>query len=59
MKKQVVRKAKRKRYSLEFKQQALQRAERDGVAQAALDLGLQEGQLRNVSMILRHLTQIV
>lgn len=35
----------RKQYSREFKQQALQRAERDGVAQAAQDLGLQEGQL--------------
>jgi transposase len=45
MKKPVVQKAKRKQYSREFKQQALQRAERDGVAQAAKDLGLQEGQL--------------
>ncbi len=45
MKKQVVQKATRKQYSREFKQQALQRAERDGVAQAAQDLGLQEGQL--------------
>lgn len=43
MKRQVVQKAKRQQYSREFKQQALQRAERDGVAQAAQDLGLQEG----------------
>jgi transposase len=45
MKKQVVQPAKRKQYSQEFKQQALQRAERDGVAQAAQDLGLPESQL--------------
>lgn len=45
MKKSVVQKAKRKQYSREFKQQALQRAERDGIAQAAQDLGLPEGQL--------------
>ena len=45
MKKQVGQKATRKQYSREFKQQALQRAERDGVAQAAQDLGLQESQL--------------
>jgi transposase len=45
MKKKVVQKARRKQYSREFKQQALLRAERDGVAQAAQDLGLPEGQL--------------
>jgi transposase len=45
MKRQVSKKARRKQYSREFKQQALLRAERDGVAQAAQDLGLQEGQL--------------
>lgn len=35
----------RKRYSPEFKQQALARAARDGVAVAAKDLGLAESQL--------------
>jgi len=45
MKKQVVQKATRKQYSREFKQQALQRAEQDGVPQAAQDLGLKEGLL--------------
>lgn len=45
MKKQMVQKAKRKTYSREFKQQALQRAERDGVPQAAQDLGLRDGLL--------------
>ena len=35
----------RTRYTAEFKQQALERADRDGVATAARDLGLQESQL--------------
>ena len=35
----------RKRYSAEFKQQALARAAQGGVAMAAKDLGLPEGQL--------------
>jgi transposase len=35
----------RKRYGEEFKVQALERARRDGVAQAAQDLGLQAQQL--------------
>jgi len=38
-------KASRNRYSSEFKQQALARAEKDGVAVAARDLGLQESQI--------------
>ena len=38
-------KASRTRYSTEFKQQAVARAERDGVAVAAKDLGLQESQI--------------
>lgn len=37
--------ATRKRYGEEFKAQALERARRDGVAQAAQDLGLQAQQL--------------
>lgn len=36
---------KRKQYSAEFKKQALERAEKDGVAKAADDLGLKEGQI--------------
>lgn len=35
----------RKQYSPEFKKQALERAQKDGVAAAARDLGLKEGQL--------------
>ena len=35
----------RKRYSVEFKQQALLRALKDGVPTAAMDLGLQAAQL--------------
>lgn len=35
----------RKRYSDEFKQQALKQAEKDGVALAAKDLGLAQSQL--------------
>lgn len=35
----------RTRYTAEFKQQALERADRDGVATAARDLGLQGSQL--------------
>lgn len=35
----------RTRYTPEFKQQALERADRDGVATAAKDLGLAESQL--------------
>ena len=35
----------RKQYSPEFKKQALERAQKDGVAAAARDLGLNEGQL--------------
>jgi len=37
--------ATRKRYGEEFKAQALERARRDGVSQAAQDLGLQAHQL--------------
>lgn len=37
--------ASRNRYSSEFKQQALARSEKDGVAVAAKDLGLQESQI--------------
>ena len=37
----------RKQYSAEFKEQALKRAEQDGVARAAKDLGLAESQLYN------------
>lgn len=44
MKKQEGKKG-RTRYSAEFKQQALLRAQRDGVAVAARDLGLQAAQL--------------
>jgi len=39
------KKAERKRYSVEFKQQALLRAVKDGVAAAAHDLGLQPSQI--------------
>lgn len=35
----------RRRYSAEFKEQALKRAETDGVAAAARDLGLAESQI--------------
>ena len=35
----------RKQYSAEFKEQALKRAEKDGVAVAARDLGLAESQI--------------
>jgi len=41
----VAVKKSRKRYSAEFKQQALARAAKDGVAMAAKDLGLPEAQL--------------
>lgn len=44
-KSKTVGKQERKRYSPEFKQQALARAAQDGVAVAARDLGLQESQL--------------
>ena len=43
-KQQEVKKA-RKQYSAEFKEQALKRAEKDGVAAAARDLGLAESQI--------------
>lgn len=46
MKKQSkLKKEKRNRYSMEFKQQALERAERDGVVVTARELGLKDGQL--------------
>lgn len=45
MSKQSEGKKGRKRYSTEFKRQALQRAQNDGVAVAARDLGLQAAQL--------------
>ena len=45
MAKKVVVKQSRNRYSAEFKQQALARADKDGVAVAAKDLGLAESQL--------------
>lgn len=43
--KQQGEKKARKQYSAEFKEQALKRAERDGVAVAARDLGLAESQI--------------
>jgi transposase len=43
--KKVETKAGRKRYSAEFKQQALLRAVKDGVPMAARDLGLETAQL--------------
>lgn len=43
--KQQAEKTTRKRYSDEFKDQALKRAERDGVAVVARDLGLAENQI--------------
>ncbi|WP_425508297.1 IS3 family transposase [Tahibacter amnicola] len=45
MAKKVAVKQSRNRYSAEFKQQALARADKDGVAVAAQDLGLAESQL--------------
>lgn len=45
MTKKSVVKTERKRHSEEFKQQALQRAQKDGVPVAARDLGLQPSQL--------------
>jgi len=44
-KKKAEAKAERKRYSAEFKQQALLRAVKDGVSVAARDLGLEPAQL--------------
>ena len=44
-KKKIEARTDRKRYSAEFKQQALLRAIRDGVPAAAKDLGLQAVQL--------------
>lgn len=44
-KKEAVGKAKRTRFSSEFKQQALLRAVKDGVPAVARDLGLQPAQL--------------
>jgi transposase len=41
----VSRKIKRKKYSADFKDQALERAARDGVAQAASDLGIDSSML--------------
>jgi transposase len=43
--KQQGEKKARKQYSAEFKEQALKRAEKDGVAAAARDLGLAESQI--------------
>jgi transposase len=45
MAKKVMEKQTRNRYSAEFKQQALARADKDGVAVVAKDLGLFESQL--------------
>jgi transposase len=45
MKAKQALKKKRTSYSPEFKKQALDRAEKDGVAAAARDLGLKESQL--------------
>lgn len=45
IKKQVEGKAKRQRYRREVKQQALQRAAKDGVSAVARDLGLQPAHL--------------
>ncbi len=44
-KKQVEGKAKRQRFSTEFKQQALLRAVKDGIPAVARDLGLEPAQL--------------
>lgn len=41
----VKKQATRKRYSPQFKEQALERAARDGVAKAAQDLGIAEAML--------------
>ena len=45
IKKKVVGKAERKRFSAEFKQQALLRAAKDGIPAVARDLGLEPAQL--------------
>lgn len=45
MKAKHTEKKARNRYSVEFKEQALKRAEKDGVAVTAKDLGLAESQL--------------
>ena len=45
MKSQSVKKPVRKQYSAEFRQQALSRADQDGVAVTAKELGLHESQL--------------
>ena len=45
IKKKVVGKAERKRFSSEFKQQALLRAAKDGIPAVARDLGLEPAQL--------------
>lgn len=45
VRKKVETKATRKRFSAEFRQQALLRAVKDGVPAAALDLGLEPAQL--------------
>lgn len=45
MKSKVTGKQKRKQYSPEFKQQALLRAEQDGVAVTAAELGLNDNQI--------------
>jgi transposase len=45
MKSQSVKQQIRKQYSAEFRQQALARADQDGVAVTARDLGLHESQL--------------
>ena len=45
VRKKMESKAKRQRFSTELKQQALDRARKDGVATAARDLGLQPAQL--------------
>ena len=45
MKSQSVKQAVRKQYSAEFRQQALSRADQEGVAMTARELGLHESQL--------------
>jgi len=46
-KKQMVAKQSRKKYTAQFKQQAVERAEKDGVAVVARDLGIPDSQLYN------------
>ena len=58
MKNKQVEKQVRRRYSAEFKKQALMRAERDGAAVAAKDLGLSPNQLYTWRMKERAIGQV-